>query len=215
MTLPENGKPLWDESRVESLLKEFYQREMPAPLRHPNPARLQRSQLPVPSASNWDANSRANSKTGGLMVGFTFILLVMMVVIVWNPPFEAPPDPGSNTGHRSSETSNSQVKDPEGGPSDPFKSNRQEPVEMRPRTHAVGMEDSENPPFPELDVEVFPLDGEAPIAPKSRKPAADDPPMPKERRALPENQPGPDPDEAQTPSLLPELPVVFPAAGNE
>src|SRR5688572_16967829 len=115
MTHPENGKPLWDESRVEMLLEEFFQREIPAPLREPNPGRIPRSQLAAPSSSatppSRAAKTRANSKAGGLMVGFTLMLMLMMAVLVWNPIGQHSADSNSNTNPHADETSNSQVDD--------------------------------------------------------------------------------------------------------
>jgi hypothetical protein len=222
MTQPENGKPPWDESRVEMLLEEFFQREIPAPLRQPNPARIPRSQLAAPSSSanapSRAANSRANSKTGGVMVGFTLMLLLMMALIVWNPISQTSDDVRSEGNRHSDDTSDSQANDHDEGVLKALKHDRQGPIELRPRIQSVGTEDPENhnsrkSPFPELDVEVYPLDVEAPAKQeKPRKPSVQKP-MPEEGRALPESQPpAVDPDEARLEPMLPELEAIFPAS---
>jgi hypothetical protein len=219
MTPPENGKPLWDESRVEMLLEEFFPSEIPAPLREPNPSRIERIQLAARSSSATApmraANSRANSKTGGLMVGFTLMLMLMMALIVGNPLPQNRGVPQSNPDNPSHSQSGNQDE----GSLEALKHNGQGPIELRPRIHAVGTEDPEHPasgrsPFPELDVEVYPLDGEAPANPeKSRKPSVQKP-MPEEGRKLPESQPpATDPDEAQLEPMLPELQAIFSASG--
>lgn len=225
MTHPENGKPLWDESRVEMLLEDFFQSEIPAPLRDPNPGRIPRSQQAMPSASatasSRPANSRADSKTGGLMVGFTLMLMLMMVRIVWNPISQNSNDLKSGGNKHSDDTSNSEANDPDEGVLKALKHEGQGPIELRPRIESVGTEDPENPateksPFPELDVEVYPLDGEASgNRDKSLKPSTKKP-MPEEGRELPESQPPKaDPDEARFEPMLPELRAIVSAANLE
>jgi hypothetical protein len=215
MTHPENGKPLWEESRVEALLEEFFRREMPAALRGENPPRFQANEITAPSPPSV-SNSRANSKAGGLMVGFTSLLMLMVVTLVWNPAPQDTSDPGSKSRAPSSDTSNAESDD-DGDASDALRHNSDGPVELRPRIHNVGTEDpnhpgSEKSPFPELDVEVYPLDGEAPAnRSKSRKPESSETPMPEEHRELPEGQPrGSDPDEARIEPMLPELQAIVP-----
>lgn len=223
MTLPENGKPLWDESRVESLLEQFFQREIPVALRGPNPSRLERSQLAALSSpegtESRGTNSRANSKTGGLMVGFTLLLMLMVVMVVWNPSPQDSPNPRSSTGGQSAETSDSEPDEGDDDVSDALRHKGDGPIELRPRIHSVGTDDPapKKSPFPETEVEVFPIDGESPKAQgKPRKPADHDTPMPEEGRTLPESQPQEnDPDEARLEPMLPELRAIFPASELE
>ena len=216
MTHPENGKPLWDESRVEALLEQFFQREIPAPLRGQNPARLR--QMPASTASQTPAaKARANSAAGGVMVGFSLLLMLMVAMTVWDGSPNSPNTRNSSTGDDSTNASHSQRDDGEAGPLEPLKHDDQGPIELRPRTRPVGTEGSgtEKSLFPELDVEVFPLDVDSPSnQDKSRKPSAQETPMPEEGRTLPESQPpAADPDEAQIEPMLPELRAIFPTAG--
>jgi hypothetical protein len=225
MTPPENGKPLWDESRVETLLEEFFRREIPAPLRGQDPARLDRKPLESSSASvpvpNRTANSRANSKTGGLMVGITLMLMLMVGILVFNPAPHPSQDSGLNTRNRPNETSNSKGDERDEGVLESLEHNGQGPIELRPRTQSVGTDDPENPaaeksPFPELDVEVYPLDGDSPARNgNSRKSSGTETPMPEEGRELPESQvPAVDRDEARLDRVLPELRAFVPESGR-
>ncbi len=215
MTHPENGKPLWDESRVEALLEQFFQREIPAPLRGQNPARLR--QLPAPTASQTPAaKARANSVAGGVMVGFSLLLMLMVAMTVWD---RSPNTRNSYPGDDSTDASHSQRDEGEADPLEPLKPDGQGPIELRPRTRPVGTEDpgTEKSLFPELDVEVFPLDGDSPPnQEKSQESSDQETPMPEQGRKLPESQPpAADPDEAQIEQMLPELRAVFPASGTD
>jgi hypothetical protein len=141
------------------------------------------------------------------MVGFTLVLMLMMVLLVGNPM----PQDSANPESKTSNQLNSQGDD---GVLEALEHEGQGPIELRPRIEPVGTEDPERrgsgkSPFPELDVEVYPLDGEAPARPdKSRKPSADTP-MPEEGRELPESgRPAPDPDEARFDPVLPELRAI-------
>lgn len=214
MTPPENGKPLWDESRVERLLEQFFPREIPMPLRGANPVRVPRTQLAGPVGSNRAAKSRANSTTGGLMVGCTLALMLMVVVLLWKPASQQKTVPPQNAGRSSNEAADSQAEDRDNGVLEALKHDGQGPVELRPRIQAVGTDDPEGSPFPELDVEVFPLDGESPKRPGKSPMPTPQTPMPEEERELPESQPpAADPDEARLETMLPELRAVFPALG--
>lgn len=225
MTHPENGKPLWNESRVESLLEAFFRKEMPPALRGPNPARPPRAPFPsAPAPSpprNRAAKSRANSLVGLMMVGFSSLLMLMLAFLAGNDSGFSPSDsgPGSSI-HSTSDDSSSGGNDA----SDPLKQNDQDPVEMRSRIRPVGTEDLLNPsgeksPFPELDIEVYPLDREPATdeepeksqLPESRTNKTPRTPMPEETRQLPENKPSEstDPDEARLePLLQPLLPEL-------
>jgi hypothetical protein len=221
MTPPENGKPKWDESRVETLLEEFFQREIPQPLRGPSPSRLPRSARATSSPSNTASNrapkSRANSKTGGLMVGITLTLMLMVTMLVFNPAPKPSEGPGSNASGHHNETTNANRDDRDDGVLDALEHNGQGPIELRPRIRSVGTDDPEKSPFPELEVEVYPLDGDSPARKdKSRKPSGTETPMPEDGRELPEGQPpAADPDEAPLESMLPELRAVIPDSARD
>ena len=226
MTPPENGKPLWNEAQVAVLLEEFFQREMPADLRNESPELLPRARaLPVKRASSEPLRNPARSKeprprsiAGVVMVGFSSLLMVLVALIYWNDPSPKSPDegPGNVAGPNESESRDD-------GEFDPLGPNDQGPVEKRSRIHSVRQGDPGGAiEFPELDIEVFPLDPNAPSSEdegKHRLPEekSSDPkstPMPEEGRHLPESRlPEPnDPDEADDLPLLPELqaePIEF------
>ncbi len=212
MKQPENhNKPLWTESRVASLLEDFYRKEIPAALREPHPTE-RISLVPARTVSlNPIAKTRANSFAGLLMVGCSSLLLLMLAFLVSNNshppsvpanglPTTAQADKGSATDHRGEDSL------------DALKHQGQGPIEMRPRVHNVGTHEGSNSevsPFPELDIEVYPLDRETPAKAEpgpSRRPA----PMPEEHRPLPESEsPAPaKPEEPRAEPLLPELQTI-------
>ncbi len=218
MTHPENGKPLWNESRVETLLEEFFHQEMPPDLRSESPHLPPRHQsgssrlTATPSRPRNASAERSRSSAGTMTVGFSALLLVMAAVLAWDRPAA----PRENADSRSS----GEQRKPEHArthSSNPLAREGEGPVEMRPGIHHVREGDpDQGSAFPELDIEVFPLDREPgpgknkksapPELPESRPPNSERPPMPEENRRLPENrspQP-PDPDEALEP-VLPEL----------
>lgn len=222
MTLPENGKSLWTESQVETLLEDFFQREMPAALRKDNPSppptRESRNRIsrktPVLSAQRVPAASgRANSWTGGAIVILSSLMMLLVGLMIWdgsrNPVVPTETNADSDTENRS--------KPGELGPNplDALQHNGQGPVESRPRLPHVGIGNPEKPDFPELDIEVFPLDprSEPDIPPEMRglpefgPPLEDNPPMPEENRSLPESRSSgaKDVDEEDNEPLLPEL----------
>lgn len=208
MSHPENDQPLWTESRVESLLEDFFRKEMPQALRSSNPAppsAFPFSTAQAPAARTQTAKRRADSFAGLAMVGFTSLLMLMLAVIVWNHSS----GPTSET-HSTSQGSSSIRSEPT-RENDPLKQTSEGPIEMRSRIQDVTTDPISNdkPVFPELDIEVYPLDRESPVD-ESEKPRPANPeraPMPEESRQLPESTPAPsaDPDEARLDSVFPEL----------
>ena len=208
MTHPENGKPLWTESRVETLLEEFFRREMPPALRDPEPAPPS-ARVPQMSASRPapSVKGRGNSLAGLVMVGFSSLLLLMLALRSWDNSHspETGPGPAQSTLEDSGDSSSDR------DPTEALKHHRRGPIELRSRIQNVGTDEPDSPgeTFPELDIEVYPLDREAPGEDKPAKSRPANPersPMPEENRQLPENAPsGTDPDEAQLEPVLPEL----------
>jgi hypothetical protein len=210
MTHPENGKPLWSESQVESLLEDFFRREMPKALREPSPAPTPHRNLPSAPSSRaprtQTAKRRANSLAGLAMVGFSSLLMLMIAVMAWNP--NPDPNPERHTNDSSSPESRSESHlEP-----DPLNQTKDGPIEMRSRlrnVHTGEEPGNESPAFPELDIEVYPLDRESPEKqreqPRPKNPERS--PLPEENRLLPEAAPGEaiDPDEASIDPVLPEL----------
>jgi hypothetical protein len=202
---------------VQALLEDFFQKEMPAALRGPIPARRQRPVSPARSAlPRRAAKPRANSLAGYCMVGFTSVLMLMLAFLAWDNTGLPPEGSATNTQLSPLPEDNADLghRETPGEPGD-FRLDGKGPIETRPRTRTVGTEElfpngGEHPPFPELDIEVYPLDRESPAEAEpseSRRQDAPSTPMPEESRQLPENSPSDpfDPDEAALEPLLPEL----------
>ncbi len=221
MTHPENGKPLWTEARVETLLEEFFEREMPPDLRTDPPGLPPRDQIGL-SRRSWPTGhqaslstprQRSRSQSSILAVGFSAVLMVMVALLAWDRPDSSVSNKDRQEDSAVSEHADSPTQNDSFNPLD---REGQGPVEMRPGIHHVGEGDPAEPSnFPELDIEVFPLDqGPArgknapqPALPESQRPQSEPTPMPEENRPLPENLPphSADPDEAAQERLLPEL----------
>lgn len=228
MTPPENGKPLWTESQVESLLEDFFRKEMPPALREDNPSlptRVPRNRLlandagpsvqPVPAASD-----RANSWKGGAVVVLSS-LMVLMVGLMLRDDSPTPSGPSGKTvvhpeSKPDSETGNrSQPGTPGHDLLDALRHNGQGPVELRPRLPHVGTGDPERSDFPELDIEVFPPDSHSGSGrlpenrglPESGSSPETKHPMPEENHSLPESRSSGsnDVDEDDVVPMLPEL----------
>lgn len=217
MTRPENGKPLWNESQVGALLEEFFEREMPADLQTESPELPPRERFPQsrpmrsePSRKTGaSARSRPRSIVGVLAVGLSSLLMVMIALLYWHQPTSDRPgesDP-SVAGPEEAENGDSVI--------DAIEQDGNGPVESR-RIHSVGQGDpGENMEFPELDIEVFPLDPDAKepeesenrSLPEQNPSDAERTPMPEQGRHLPESRrpESDDPDEADDLPLLPEL----------
>ncbi|MCA9070093.1 MAG: hypothetical protein KDA84_14270 [Planctomycetaceae bacterium] len=228
MTPPENDKPLWTETQVESLLEDFFQKEMPPALRENNPSlpkldpriqqsagtftTLEKSVPPVVATPE-----RANSWTGGAVVVLSSVMMMLVALMLWNEPTPRP-GPKKEAGVPSETNGEANTADrnqPEPAPLDSLRHDGKGPVELRPRLPHVGTGDPDKPEFPELDIEVFPLYPKAErnkgpeqrSLPESGSLPKDPHPMPEEERSLPESRsPGSqDVDEEETVPLLPEL----------
>ena len=169
---------------------------------------------------------RSRSSAGTVTVGFSALLMMVMVVLL---AWDRPNSPGENSGSRSPDNKHRHEGDSpalsrhaeqdRNDPRNPLHREGQDPVEMRRGIHHVGQggPGGHDSKFPELDIEVFPLDREPapgknkkspkPELPKSKRPKSELPPMPEENRHLPENRPphSADPDEAALEPVLPEL----------
>ena len=225
MTHPENGKPLWTEAQVETLLEEFFEQEMPPDLRSDppglpprHPARSFPASLRLHSGQKTSSSAiqkRSRSQPGIVAVGFSAVLMVMVALLAWDRP-----DSSLSTKNTKPRPEGSAVSEDDASPvndsANPLDREGRGPVEMRPGVHHVGEGDPGGPSqFPELDIEVFPLEpGPArgkkapkPSLPESQPPQSEPTPMPEENRPLPENQPpqSADPDEAASEPVLPEL----------
>jgi hypothetical protein len=219
MTHPENHKPLWTESRVESLLEDFFRKEMPSALRGQAPELPPRGRSRLSTASSsrqsQTAKTRANSMAGVLMVGISSLLMLMLAFITWHD------SSFSKSVNSSTGSSRSHAAELESDPLNALKHDGQGPIESRSRIQSVGTEDllnpGQKPPFPELDIEVYPLDRESPEKgpeqsrrPESRRTNSQRSPMPEENRQLPESDPpaSTDPDEARSEPVLPEIRAI-------
>ena len=194
MTAPENEKPLWNEAQVESLLEDFFQKEMPRDLQCESPE-LSRAKATTPASLTRPvvANSRPRSVAGILVVGLSSLLMVM-VALLYEDPTPSPgitPDGVAAPGTVEKRIDRSvDLLNPDG------------PVELRPGVHPVRQGNpDEAMEFPELDIEIFPPE---PNVSDPEKPT--DHPLPEQNRALPENRlpEEKDPDEADD-AVLPEL----------
>lgn len=226
MTPPENGKPLWTEAQVESLLEDFFQKEMPAALREEHPA-LPTGERPTRTSANISAPveaprvtatpDRANSWKGGVVVVLSSLMILLAARMLWDP--SPPSDSHGKTLVHPETKADSELSDrdspAEPDPLNALRHDGQGPVESRPRLPHVGTGDPDQPDFPELDIEVFPLDPRSEPdrpprkrdLPESGPSAAEESPMPEENRSLPESR-SPDSNEMDEDDLEPLLPEL-------
>jgi len=210
MTPPENDAPLWNDAQVESVLVEFFREEIPPELRQESPeppitAWESRSTTATPVREQPPQTSRATSPAGTMMVLCSSVLIAMLAVKFWSPSTTSEADSQADSQENSSQPLPRAHRKP-----DPYSEilNPQGPVESRPRTAPVRQGDPDENRFPELDIEVFPLDGKPSKSDANRSLPEDGLPE-SEERTLPESRPDPlDPDEPDDLPMLPMLPEL-------
>lgn len=146
----------WGDERLESLLREFFRAEMPAELQQvPDVA----AAGVVSKRSPTRERQRGLAGAAGVVTAAVAVLASAVALMVTSQP-EIERSPA--TGGRSQEAA---VAEDEGAPALGLTSQESVPVELqdRPRVEHVGTSDSGGAievEYPELDIRVFPIDGE-------------------------------------------------------